>query len=102
MKLKKLGKIPEPHEIATAKIFRRDGFDIHFLAPNRTAKVRTADVKVSGVILEMKSPTGDSKRTFDRIINRLKNGKGVLMGVERLKLVNKKAKSLTSKNNIIQ
>lgn len=91
-------------------------FPLTFLAPSRTVKGKTPDVQIDGVLWEIKSPTGSSKRTLDNItrraskqsgniiidtrrttlsdefiISQLKNNQNILHGIRRIKVVNKKA-----------
>lgn len=52
------GAFPEPHELATAKVFVRLGFDVLFLAPSRSHKGKTPDVKIGGCPLGDKIADG--------------------------------------------
>lgn len=115
------GAFPESHELATAKVFIKAGLNVHFLAPSRTEKEKTPDVKIAGVLWEMKSPIGTGKRTIPRIIKKalrqsnsiildarrssfsdaeflkILQTKELLHGVRRLKLVTKQGEILDIK-----
>ena len=108
------GAYPEDHEIATARVFVRLGYDVEFVVPMRTRGSHAPDIEMTGVLWEMKSPTGNGKRTLDdavkealrqscnvildwrrttlddqQTIGVLKNNKNILRGVKRLKFIKK-------------
>jgi hypothetical protein len=49
-----LGVFPERHELETAAVFFKQGFDVQFIAPSRTKGSKTPDVMIDGVLWEMK------------------------------------------------
>ena len=57
---------PQPHEIETAKFFNKLGKDAEFLAPNYAKGSKTADIKMDGILWEIKAPKGKGKYTFER------------------------------------
>ena len=63
---------PEPHEIIVAKILEKYfHFKIEFIAPINDYKRKTPDLVMNGLLWEIKSPTGKSRRhtvsyQFDR------------------------------------
>ena len=58
---------PEKHELATAKYFSALGKDIVFIAPSNIKEAYKPDILMDGVGWEMKSPTGKSKRTIEKL-----------------------------------
>jgi hypothetical protein len=54
----------QPHEIETAEFFNKLGIDIEFLARNYDKGVRTPDIKMNGVLWEIKAPIGNGKYTI--------------------------------------
>ena len=74
---KRLGKItvavgrrPDEREFAAAEVFAKLGFDVEFLLENRTKGAKSADIQMNGVIWEIKSPTGNGKRTVEKQFHR--------------------------------
>ncbi|MDR2191530.1 MAG: hypothetical protein LBO62_01425 [Endomicrobium sp.] len=59
------GVFPETHELETARFFNKLGKDIEFLRPIRSKGIRTPDIVMDGVLWEIKSPQGDSRRTIE-------------------------------------
>jgi len=56
---------PEPHEIAIAKILVvHFNVDVEFIIPVDDYMRKSADIRMFGVEWEIKSPTGNSKRTI--------------------------------------
>ena len=72
----KFGKIDtngvelEEHEKETVAYFLKLGHDVELIKPTYTPKIRNPDIMMNGIIWEMKSPQGKSKRTVERIFNR--------------------------------
>lgn len=54
---------PEPHEIEVAWIMANNyNCVVEFLKPINSYKIKTADFVMNGLLWELKSPTGNSKR----------------------------------------
>lgn len=78
---------PEPHEYATANVFARSGMDVEFIKPSRLKGSRTPDVKIGGIMWEMKSPMGKSKKTVANALRRaIKQSGNVIIDAHLLKL----------------
>jgi hypothetical protein len=58
------GVYPEKHEHETADYFLSLGKDVTFIKPIRTKGAKNTDVEIEGVIWEMKSLFGKSKRSI--------------------------------------
>jgi hypothetical protein len=59
------GIIPEKHELEAASFFAARGKDIEFLLPRFAKGVKNPDIRMDGIIWEIKSPRGKSKRTIE-------------------------------------
>lgn len=80
---------PEQHEIDAALILSRHyKCSVEFLKPVNDYKRPTADVVIQGVIWEMKSPEGDSKKnTIERQFKKgTKQSRNVVLDTRRTKL----------------
>ncbi len=64
------GVFPERHELETASVFLADGDDVEFIAPSRTKGSRTPDVKINGVLWEMKTPMGKGRSSVANALRR--------------------------------
>lgn len=62
------GRHPEPSEIKVAEVFMARGHDVEFLTEPQTEGLKSADVIINGIIWEIKSPTGNNRRTIQRAI----------------------------------
>lgn len=81
------GVFPELHELETASVFLAHGFDVEFIAPSRTKGSKTPDVKIDGVLWEMKSPTGNGKNTVEKHLQRAgKQSKNIILDSRRTKI----------------
>ena len=60
----------EPHEDSTALYLTQFGFDIDIIEPRNTNKARTADIMMSGVMWEMKSPTSNNRATIKSVFRK--------------------------------
>jgi hypothetical protein len=81
------GSNPQTHEINTAKFFSKLGFDVEFLIPNRSKDVRTPDIKMNGILWEIKSPIGESERTIKHSFKTaLKQSKNIIFDLRRTKI----------------
>ena len=63
--ISKLKNPPEKHELSTARYFAELGYDVEFIPPNNTPKMRSPDIVMDGVAWEIKSPIGKSRRTIE-------------------------------------
>lgn len=82
-----LGVFPEMHELETAAVFLGQGFDVEFLVPSRTKGVRTPDVKINGMLWEMKCPTGSGKKTVEKQLQRASGqSKNIIFDSRRTRL----------------
>lgn len=81
------GVRPEAHELDTVDVFLAMGENVEFIAPSRTKQSKTPDIKMQGVLWEMKSPTGTTKKTIERQLQRaVKQSKYVIFDGRRTKL----------------
>jgi hypothetical protein len=70
---------PEPHEIEIAKLLvDHFGYIVEFIIPIDGYKIKTADIVMNGLLWEIKSPIGKSRRhlvnaQFDRASKQSKN-----------------------------
>jgi hypothetical protein len=102
----KLGKItipygvtPQLHEIATAKFFNKLGKDVEFLVPVDKDHVKTPDIKMDGVLWEIKAPTGNSPRTIENTLREaLTQSRNIILDLRRIKLNGDKAISQIKRN----
>ena len=94
MKKSKIGKIdisalntpPEKHEYETARYFAKRGLGITFVAPRYIEGFNNPDFEMSGKIWETKSPTGNSKRTYeDNFRKAMKQSEHIIFDLRRLK-----------------
>jgi hypothetical protein len=59
------GFIPEKHELETASFFAARGSDVEFLLPHFAKGLKNPDIRMGGIIWEIKCPRGKSKRTIE-------------------------------------
>ena len=90
---KKIGKIdisalnvpPEKHEYETAKYFANRGFDVVFISPHYINGYHNPDFAMAGKVWETKSPSGESRRTFeDNFRKATKQSEHIIMDLRRL------------------
>ncbi len=75
------------HELETAAAFLARGFDVEFIVPSRTKGSKTPDVMIDGVLWEMKSPTGNGKKTVEKQLQRAgKQSKNIIFDGRRTDL----------------
>jgi len=81
---------PKDHELSAALILANHfKIDVIFLRPERK---KTPDVDVSGTKWEIKSPTGDGKRTIDNNLRTAhKQSRNIVLDLRRTKLHQSKA-----------
>ncbi len=60
------------YELAAAEYLKTRGHEVVVIAPNRIARQRTADMRVDGVLWELKTPLGNSSRTIQGVLRRSK------------------------------
>lgn len=81
------GIIPEPHELAIANIFALSGKDVTFIKPRRMKGSKNPDVKINGVLWEMKSPMGKSKKTVANALRRaVKQSRSVIIDAHHIQI----------------
>lgn len=81
------GVFPELHELETAAVFLEQGYDVEFVVPSRTKGSKTPDVKMDGILWEIKSPTGHGKKTVEKQLQRAgKQSKNIILDGRRSKL----------------
>lgn len=82
-----LGVFPEIHELETAAVFLAEGTDVEFLLPSRIKGMRTPDVKIDGVLWEIKCPTGNGKKTVEKQLQRASGqSKNIIFDSRRTRL----------------
>jgi hypothetical protein len=64
------GVYPEKHEHETADFFLKLGKDVVFIKPVRTKGTHNTDVEIDGIMWEMKSLFGKSKRSIGDHLSR--------------------------------
>jgi len=83
---------PEPHELDTAKFFNKLGKDVEFLTPSRTKGMRNPDIKMNGVLWEIKAPQNNGKHTIEHIFRKaLKQSKNIIFDLRRTQMSNDKS-----------
>ena len=76
------GVLPEQHELETASFLAELGKDIEFQIPNRTKGAKTPDILMDGVLWEMKTIFGKSKKTIQTALDRAgKQSKNVIIAL---------------------
>jgi hypothetical protein len=77
----------ERHELETASVFADLGKDVEFLKPSRTRGAKTPDIIMDGLLWEMKSPTGNGKKTVEKQLQRAgKQSKHIIFDARRTAL----------------
>jgi contact-dependent growth inhibition (CDI) system CdiA-like toxin len=83
---------PEKHELETAGFFANMGKDVEFLPPSRTKGSKTPDIKMDGVLWEIKSPVGKSKNTIFNALRRgVKQSANVIIDLRLAKVSDERA-----------
>jgi hypothetical protein len=103
--MKKFGKTilsfgarAEPHELETAMFFNKLGKDVTFLAPVYEKGAKTPDIKMDGLLWEIKAPKNDGKYTIEHIFRKaLKQSKNIIFDLRRTKMSNDKCVSQITK-----
>ena len=92
------GAHPEEHERETAKFFNKLGKDVEFLTPSYTKGVASPDIKMGGIVWEIKAPKGNSSRTIENNLRTaLKQSESIIIDLRRIKLDEHKAISQIKK-----
>ena len=93
MKNGKTGKIdisalnvpPERHEYETARYFASRGYDVIFIRPSNVKGLHNPDFKICNKVWETKSPSGESKRTFeDNFRKAIKQSEHIIIDLRRI------------------
>ena len=88
--ISQLNTPPEKHEFETARYFAELGKDIVFLKPSSIPNLHTPDIRMDGVEWEMKSPTGNSKRTIEtNLRNAAKQSHYIIFDLRRIQVSEK-------------
>jgi hypothetical protein len=83
---------PEPHELDTAKFFNKLGKDVEFLSPVYSKGVKTPDIKMDGILWEMKAPINKGKHTIQHAFRKaLHQSKNIIFDLRRSKMSNSKS-----------
>jgi len=78
---------PEKHELVTANFFTHLGKNVEFLTPSTHISAKTADIKVDGLIWEMKAPKAASKRTIENALRAaLRQSSNIIFDLQRTKM----------------
>jgi hypothetical protein len=82
-----VGVFPERHELETANFFAERGKDIEFILPHFVKGVCNPDIKMDGLIWEIKVPIGKSKRTIENNYRRAqKQSENVIFDIRKIAL----------------
>lgn len=83
---------PEKHELMTASFLSNRGYDIEFISPSQIKGSRTADIIMSNLLWEMKSPISDGKRSLEHTMrDALRQSENIILDLRRLKISTEKA-----------
>ncbi|MDR1195402.1 MAG: hypothetical protein LBL00_02890 [Endomicrobium sp.] len=86
------GVNPEPHELETAKFFNKLGKDVTFIAPVYEKGAKTPDIRMDGLLWEIKAPKGNSSRTIENNLRAaLRQSANLIIDLRRTKLSEQKA-----------
>ena len=92
------GVFVEQHELDVAKVLNQLGKDVEFILPSRVKFSRTPDIKMDGLLWEIKSPKGSSSRTIENNLRTaLKQYKNIIIDLRRIKIDETKAISQIAK-----
>jgi hypothetical protein len=85
------GVFPERHELETASFFTSFGKDVEFLIPNRSKHAKTPDVKMDGILWEIKCPKSAGKQTIEHSFKKaLRQSENIIFDLRRSKMPDKK------------
>ncbi len=86
------GVFVEQHELDVAKVLNKLGKDVEFILPSRVKFSRTPDIRMDGLLWEIKSPKGSSSRTIENNLRTaLKQSKNIIIDLRRIKIDEKRA-----------
>lgn len=81
------GVFVEQHELDVAKVLNKLGKDVEFILPSRVKFSRTPDIRMDGLLWEIKSPKGSSSRTIENNLRTaLKQSKNIIIDLRRIKI----------------
>ena len=81
------GVFVEQHELDVAKVLNKIGKDVEFILPSRVKFSRTPDIKMDGLLWEIKSPKGSSSRTIENNLRcALKQSKNIIIDLRRIQI----------------
>jgi hypothetical protein len=90
--------LPELHELQTASFLANLGRDVEFLIPIDKDHIKTPDIKMDGILWEIKAPKGNSSRTVENNLRTaLMQSKNLILDLRRSKLNEQKAISQVNK-----
>jgi len=76
--------------LETAKFFSNLGKDIVFIKPSSIPNTHTPDIIMEGVEWEMKTPTGNGRRTIDKCFRiAVKQSKYIIIDLRKIQLSDK-------------
>ncbi len=86
------GIVLEKHEQATVEFLLRHCTQIELISPNKSAGVRTADIKMAGQEWELKSPKGKGKYLLQNTIHKaLRQSPNIVVDLRRINMPEQKA-----------
>ena len=81
------GVFVEQHELDVAKVLNKLGKDVEFILPSRVKFSRTPDIKMDGLLWEIKSPKGSSSRTIETNLRcASKQARNIIIDLRRIKI----------------
>jgi hypothetical protein len=81
------GANPQEHEIATAHFFNELGFNVEFLPRCYEKGVHTPDIKMKGILWEIKAPKSNGKHTMEHALRyACKQSKYIIFDLRRIKM----------------
>lgn len=88
---KQIGAFPDLSEQIVADIFACEGNNIEFIKPDTRYMVHTPDIKMNGLLWEIKCPESDKMDKIRRNINdALKQSNNVIIGTFETKILDEK------------
>lgn len=86
------GMVLATHEYETLVVLTNDGNDVELLKPSLTKYTKTGDFVMLGLIWEMKSPIGKSRRTMEHIFKKAAHqSKNIIIDLRRTKIADEQA-----------
>ena len=88
---KQIGAEIKPHEQRTADFLASQGYDLLFIAPDRTKGSKNPDIEMYGLLWELKSPEGNGSRTIENIMRAgSKQARNIVLDLRRTSRVDSK------------